>query len=704
MRPPRPPDPSEAREHWCWSELGEGFSRSGTKNQVLRICLFALIMDSLCTSGRDEEVAEQTLQGVVYELAQRRPFPASAAKLRALPPYGAAFSARFEMLYFGDPGRHRVQSYDVATGSVATVAGGGSRGLLDGEADKAKFAWPYGVALSPDEGTLYVADSANACVRAVTLRTGEVATLAGGSAAGLMDGAGREARFSWPYAVAASPCGKWLFVADSGNHRVRQVSVTTGRVRTLAGDGVPGHRDGPAPTARFYAPRGLATSLDGAQLFVADFANHAVRCIRLRNLQRIETDLAEEGSVYQPEDENSSVVSTLDSGKLGLGLALGLGFGAEDASNRAGQLALRPGGVAVTKDGRAVLVADASNRRVSTLWLNEEGEVLSALPPADPSEIHTSRDGPMVTRVEAAGTSERGIGEPSSVAEPEARPVQDAERAKLVQHYIALPFRSAWGRATTLATVLCLGLLAGSTIARVALWAGWALSRCLRLSSSLWDRARRTVPAAAATTHHDRKHLNVWKLGSKRVIEVPDSPVESPTAAIQLTTPQELSMHDLRPTTTVPPMHHSSLDLNQSNAADPRHVHQLGTSTPPLFPVHRASSSGSVGVVNSYSNGASNAPSGGVGLLRSTSVTAPLQEELARTKPMSSAGTKKLSKAEWEAMGWESAPLLRAAAYLHRMPSVGSGIPAGNVPANGILPRPHLRCVGQAGGSSTKEE
>lgn len=125
--------------------------------------------------------------------------------------------------------------------------------------------------------------------------------------------------------------------------------------------------------ARFYAPRGLATSLDGAQLFVADFANHAVRCIRLRNLQRIETDLAEEGSVYQLEDETSSVVSTLDSGKLGLGLALGLGFGAEDASNRAGQLALRPGGVAVTKDGRAVLVADASNRRVSTLWLNEEG-------------------------------------------------------------------------------------------------------------------------------------------------------------------------------------------------------------------------------------------------------------------------------------------------------------------------------------------
>lgn len=62
---------------------------------------------------------------------------------------------------------------------MATVAGGGSRGLLDGEADKAKFAWPYGVALSPDEGTLYVADSANACVRAVTLRTGKGALLPG---------------------------------------------------------------------------------------------------------------------------------------------------------------------------------------------------------------------------------------------------------------------------------------------------------------------------------------------------------------------------------------------------------------------------------------------------------------------------------------------------------------------------------------------
>lgn len=73
-------------------------------------------------------------------------------------------------------------------------------------------------------------------------------TLAGGAGRGLVDGRAGHAKFSWPYGVAAAPNGRVLYVADSGNHCVRQVDVATGMVTTLAGDGTAGFRDGLADT------------------------------------------------------------------------------------------------------------------------------------------------------------------------------------------------------------------------------------------------------------------------------------------------------------------------------------------------------------------------------------------------------------------------------------------------------------------------
>ena len=81
-----------------------------------------------------------------------------------------------------------------------------------------------------------------------------VTTIAGGAGRGLVDGRKSEAKFSWPYGVAAAPNGRMLYVADSGNHCVRQVDVATGIVTTLAGDGTAGFRDGPADTGTSPAP------------------------------------------------------------------------------------------------------------------------------------------------------------------------------------------------------------------------------------------------------------------------------------------------------------------------------------------------------------------------------------------------------------------------------------------------------------------
>lgn len=81
-------------------------------------------------------------------------------------------------------------------GSTVTVIAGrqGEPGYQDGHCSNARFSDPCGIAAGPD-GTLYVADTGNHCVRVIA-RTGEVTTLAGGTTQGFKDGFGRGACFS----------------------------------------------------------------------------------------------------------------------------------------------------------------------------------------------------------------------------------------------------------------------------------------------------------------------------------------------------------------------------------------------------------------------------------------------------------------------------------------------------------------------------
>ena len=88
--------------------------------------------------------------------------------------------------YLADEGNHRIRKID-ATGKLSTLAGSGNKGLADGPAKTAMFNHPRSVTMGPD-GNIYVFDSQNARVRRVDVATGEVATVAGGGAKDLGDG------------------------------------------------------------------------------------------------------------------------------------------------------------------------------------------------------------------------------------------------------------------------------------------------------------------------------------------------------------------------------------------------------------------------------------------------------------------------------------------------------------------------------------
>ncbi|XYJ09711.1 SMP-30/gluconolactonase/LRE family protein [Telluria sp. B2] len=153
-------------------------------------------------------------------------------------------------------------------------------GSLDGSGSAARFDAPDGIVLGPD-GNLYVAERNSGTIRKVS-QQGVAVTVAGSAGApGSADGAGGAARFNAPTRLEADIDGN-LYVTDTGNSTIRQVSAS-GAVTTLAGAaGQCGSADGNAGNARFCNPQGITLDRDG-NLYVADTANHTIRRIDRAN-------------------------------------------------------------------------------------------------------------------------------------------------------------------------------------------------------------------------------------------------------------------------------------------------------------------------------------------------------------------------------------------------------------------------------------
>src|ERR1044072_8122808 len=133
---------------------------------------------------------------------------------------------------------------------------------------------PLGIAVAAD-GTIYVADAGESNRIRKLSPDGSVTTLAGGNE-GFANGAGTSASFNTPSALALGPDGN-LYVADTGNNRIRKITPG-GTVSTVAGNGTAGYVDGPAATAEFNGPLGLAVSSSG-DIYVADTYNDVIRMI-----------------------------------------------------------------------------------------------------------------------------------------------------------------------------------------------------------------------------------------------------------------------------------------------------------------------------------------------------------------------------------------------------------------------------------------
>jgi len=252
-------------------------------------------------------------------------------------------------------------------GIISTIVGNGNSTYTGdgGLAAGATLNTPNGVALD-GAGNLYIADSGNNRIRKVTAATGIITTVAGngmpGTSTSVGDGsAATLANLNQPWGVTLDGSGN-LVVADTANHRIRRVDAVTGVITTVAGSGFM-HPDG---TGGFSGDGGPATSAELNRPFAVAF------------------DLA--GNMYIPDSANNRVrmvaaVSGVITTFAGTGAA---GYTGDGQAANLGKL-WSPSGVAVDPAGN-VYIADTQNTAIrkvnsatgfiSTLAVNGTGEFL----------------------------------------------------------------------------------------------------------------------------------------------------------------------------------------------------------------------------------------------------------------------------------------------------------------------------------------
>ena len=240
-------------------------------------------------------------------------------------------------IYIADDTNNRLRKLTLSTGLITTVAGTTVAGYNgdDIDATTATLFTPEGVGIDA-VGNIYIADTLNHRLRKVTVSTGKITTIAGtGSSLGTpVDGIlATKSSLARPASVAVDTEGN-VYIADSANHRIRKVSGSTGIITTVAGTGTRGYnRDGiDATTASLSAP--LAVAVDAAgNIYIADTYNNRLRKVTLST--GIITTIAGTGNSGFNGDRIAATTSTLSN----------------------------PKGVAIDRSGN-VFIADSENYRI----------------------------------------------------------------------------------------------------------------------------------------------------------------------------------------------------------------------------------------------------------------------------------------------------------------------------------------------------
>jgi trimeric autotransporter adhesin len=189
-------------------------------------------------------------------------------------------------LYIGDPPNFDVREVAAATGIITTYVGTQVEGYSGdkGPANAAQISTPSACA-TDSSGNLYLVDDLYNVIRKVSMSTGIITTVAGngaepGSSNGTFSGDGGPALLagmSHPNGVAIDGAGN-LYIADTVNQRIRMVSAATGVITTIAGVGTHGYSGDGGPATQAELYNPEGLAVDSSgNIYVAEQANDVIR-------------------------------------------------------------------------------------------------------------------------------------------------------------------------------------------------------------------------------------------------------------------------------------------------------------------------------------------------------------------------------------------------------------------------------------------
>jgi hypothetical protein len=244
---------------------------------IRRICFNKA--DDCVTAATTNEWVVKTMAGIAGTTGSTNNTVGTSATFNH--PEGIATDGT-DNVFVADTGNSLIRKVAVKTtgAPVTTTAGtAGVAGSHDANiGTDATFDHPSALAINRVDSTIYVADTGNSLIRRIT--TSKVVTTLAGTAGvtGGTDGTGTAAQFNAPRGIAADTAGN-VYVADTGNSTIRNVTTTGAIVTTLSGTaGTPGSTNGTKAEARYSQPRGIAVDSLG-NLYVADTGNFTVRKI-----------------------------------------------------------------------------------------------------------------------------------------------------------------------------------------------------------------------------------------------------------------------------------------------------------------------------------------------------------------------------------------------------------------------------------------
>ncbi len=183
-----------------------------------------------------------------------------------------------QRLYVSDSGHHRILECD-HDGKVLRAFGSGAAGFVDGPGIQAAFQMPAGLAVFKD--VLYVADTGNHAIRRINLSTGDVGTLIGQGRGGLpqpvSDVRGATVLLDRPWGVSCGP--ERLYISMAASHQIWELDLTRFSFRSLAGSGRLALNDGAGALASFAQPAGMV--LVQSTLYVCDSQSSALRSVNV---------------------------------------------------------------------------------------------------------------------------------------------------------------------------------------------------------------------------------------------------------------------------------------------------------------------------------------------------------------------------------------------------------------------------------------